>query len=150
MTELTFAPQQAASAAPVTAAPYSRSRAPVLIVDPNPAVRRIISLMLQGEGWPALQAADADGGFELLELHAPALVLFDVTPQGPNALEFTRRVREASARPARIAFMSVYPKPPGAIADYFLPKPLDFDAILALLSAIEQEDAATLGPGYTR
>ncbi len=67
--------------------------ATVLIVDDEPATRRVMSRVVERLGHRALVAGDARAGLELVEREAPALVLLDLRmPElsGPQFLKLLR------------------------------------------------------------
>ncbi len=50
----------------------------VLIVDDDPAVRRVLRKMLQPAGYPLLEAADGDEALRLVKDRLPSLILLDM------------------------------------------------------------------------
>lgn len=114
-------------------------RGPVLIVDPDPALGRIVQQVLEGAGWPARAARSAEDAFPLVPQYRPKLVLAEVTLEGAGGPELARCLAETGGWRPRVALMSAYPRPPRGLEDYFLAKPLQFDHLLMILETIEAE-----------
>ena len=73
------------------------SRQPILIVDDNPVNLKSFRVLLNGEGYDAHIASDAEEGTRrLAELHPP-LILMDIQLPGVNGLELTRRLKSNPA-----------------------------------------------------
>ena len=82
----------------------------MLVIDDEPAIRRVVAVMLEGAGYVVRQAAS---GSEALELFAAdelaskvALVLLDVSMPGPPRRELRERLRELTR--ARIVYFTGY------------------------------------------
>lgn len=118
------------------------ARGPVLIVDSDPALRRVVRLVLEGAGWRCLSASDEDAAVALVARERPALVLAEVRLEAGAGPDLARRIAEAGAPRPRVALMSAYPRPRPGAEDFFLPKPLSFDRLLSLLDAIDREAPA--------
>jgi CheY-like chemotaxis protein len=71
----------------------------VLIVDDDPAVREVLTVMLEFEGFVVEEAEDAAAGLERLTRDGIQLVLVDMVLPGVDGLEFCRAAR---TRPATI------------------------------------------------
>lgn len=66
----------------------------VLVVDDDTAVRQMLDMILQMEGYTVLQAAD---GFEAVELygkHRPRAVVLDIMMPNLNGLEVLDRIKK--------------------------------------------------------
>lgn len=113
-------------------------RGPVLILDSDPAVRRVVRLVLEGAGFACFAVATVEDARRLVAEHRPALVLadsFDASSfQGGLAGAF-----EADGWRPAIALMSSGPRPGRGSEDYFIRKPIEFDRLLDLLDAIERD-----------
>jgi DNA-binding response OmpR family regulator len=68
----------------------------VLIVDDNPAFRRFLRGVLEGQGFVVHEAADGDEGLTLALDRRPWLILTDVKMPVMDGFEFCRRVRSHS------------------------------------------------------
>lgn len=93
---------------PVVAAHLPHPGATILVVDDEPAVRRVAVRVLERSGWRVLQAPDAAGALAQVERHgAPHLLLTDLTMPGLGGGALARRMRERwPALP--VIFMSGY------------------------------------------
>ena len=69
----------------------------ILIVDDDPAVREVLAILLEAEGFVVEEAEDSAAGLERLARGGIDLVLVDMMLPGVDGLEFCRAVR---SRPA--------------------------------------------------
>jgi DNA-binding response OmpR family regulator len=104
----------------------------ILIIDDDPAIREILAILLEAEGYVVEEAEDADSGLARLARDGIDLVIVDMMLPGVDGLEFCRAVRGRSAtadvpivvvtasidRSAREAALA-------AGADDFVAKPVD-------------------------
>lgn len=65
----------------------------ILIVEDNPANRKLLSFLLTTRGYDVRAAARADEALEMLETFAPCLILMDLQLPGMDGLELTRRLK---------------------------------------------------------
>ena len=65
----------------------------ILIVDDDLTNRRLISLLLEREGYGVRAAGDAREALELLKTFYPRLILMDIQLPGVNGLELTRKLK---------------------------------------------------------
>jgi len=71
----------------------------ILIVDDDPAVREVLAILLEAEGFVVEEAEDSAAGLERLARGGIDLVLVDMMLPGADGLEFCRAVR---SRPATV------------------------------------------------
>lgn len=128
----------AGAAGPASSDP-SPGEGPVLIVDSEPAVRRVLRLMLEGAGVPCIACSDIDDAAKLVSTHSPRFILADVRLDGGGGQELADRLASAPGWRPPIALMSAYPRPRKGLEDYFLPKPIEFDGLLNLLERAQRE-----------
>ena len=116
--------------------PPGRPR-PILVVDDDAAIRRVVAAVLADEGYTVAEAPDGGAALARARAAPPRLILLDMRMPGMDGWEFARRYRrrpgphapiicvtaavDAAARGAQI----------GAVAA--LGKPFDLDALLALV-----------------
>ena len=115
-----------------------------LIVDDEPAILRLVSIVLRDMDCDTLSAPNAEAALELLHGgEMPDLIITDVKMPGIDGAEFTRLVK-ADDRLASIPvlLMSAYGEPRGHAGDGFLAKPFDIDG-LAEFVALYLPAAAT-------
>ena len=115
-------------------------RGPVLILDSDPAVRRVVRLVLEGAGFACFTVATVEDARQLVSEHRPALVLAD----SADASSFQGGIGGAFEidgwRPP-IALMGPGPRPGRGSEDYFIRKPIEFDRLLDLLDAIDRDSS---------
>lgn len=114
-------------------------RGPVLVVDSDPAVRRVLRLVLEGAGWSCLTAGDVDTALELVAREHPKLVLSEVRLDGASGVDLARQIAEHGGWRPRVALMSAYPRPRVGVEDFFVAKPIAFDRLLTLLEGVDHE-----------
>lgn len=103
----------------------------VLVVDDDPDVREVLSLLLEIDGYQVRQAPNAAVALEAIEEHMPMCVLLDLEMPGMDGVELARRLREREG--AGIVLISVtgwldakrHEAAERAGVDYVLTKPVD-------------------------
>ena len=116
--------------------PPGRPR-PILVVDDDAAIRRVVAAVLADEGYTVAEAPDGGAALARARAAPPRLILLDMRMPGMDGWEFARRYRrlpgppapnicvtaavDAAARGAQI----------GAVAA--LAKPFDLDELVALV-----------------
>lgn len=81
----------------------------ILVVDDEPATRRVVRLILEKEGYEVLEAQDGSEALGLLDYHMPSLILLDVVMPELDGLQFCKIVRE-DARTANIPIIMLSAK----------------------------------------
>ena len=118
----------------------SDARGPVLVLDADPAIRRVVRLVLEGAGWRCLTASTLEDARQIISDERPKLVLAEVDLSGEMVgTELAREVAQNGGWRPRVALMSAYPRPQRGYEDYFLPKPLEFDRLIEILERVEAE-----------
>lgn len=133
----------------------SDARRAILIVDDEPAQRRLLSGCVERLGFQPLEAASGEEALETLRRDPPALTLLDVRLPGMSGIETLSAIRRISAE-APVILVTAYADLREAVAavkggaDDYLAKPLDLDeletAIADLLGAGEPTEAAATPP----
>jgi DNA-binding NtrC family response regulator len=77
--------------------PSSQGQPParwILVVDDEPAMRSLIEIVLQGQGWNVRTAGGAEEAMDTIRASSepPAVVVCDVLMPGVDGLELTRRM----------------------------------------------------------
>jgi CheY-like chemotaxis protein len=120
----------------------------VLVIDDDPDQYGLIKAILELEGYTVLTAENAEMGLELYKRHHPFIVITDFSMPDLDGAEFVKRIRTTSADGlglAPIILVSAYSAdyinkyvnksfPP----DLILPKPVDFDQLLAVVKTYYQ------------
>ena len=115
---------------------------PILVVDDEPALRRLFTRVLRGAGYETLEAADGVEALELLERHPVALIVLDSTMPRLDGAGVIRAVREREATRrvpvilvSGISELEARIEGVGAGADDYLVKPVDLDTLVARVRA---------------
>jgi two-component system phosphate regulon response regulator PhoB len=97
-----------------------------LIVDDEPAILRLVAMVLRELGFETLTAPDGETASQLLKASKPDLIVTDVRLPGISGIELAKRVK-ASRRLAKIPvlLMSAFGEPPAHEGDGFIAKPFD-------------------------
>jgi CheY-like chemotaxis protein len=115
--------------------------ATILVVEDDPASRRLVKAVLDARGYRVAEAEDLEKGWSaLIETH-PSLVLLDVRLQGANGLDLVQRMR-ADARFQRLPVIAVTahamrddePRILASGCDAYLSKPIDTRALPEMVS----------------
>jgi two-component system KDP operon response regulator KdpE len=123
----------------------------VLIVDDEPAIRRLLRTSLQAQGYRTLEAETGAQALAQTRQAAPDLVLLDLGLPDMDGLEVLRQIRAASAVP--VVVVSSREDERGKVAaldlgaDDYVTKPFGMDELAARLRAalrhrLAQEGAA--------
>jgi len=101
-----------------------------LIVDDEPAILRLVAMVLSELGFETLTARDAETAAELLKSSKPDLIVTDVRLPGMDGVELARRIK-ASRRLKKtpVLLMSAYSEPPHHAGDGFIAKPFDISEL---------------------
>ncbi len=121
----------------------------VLIVDDEPQIRRLLTVMLEANGYRVLSAVSGQEGLVLAAQHQPAMMILDLGLPDLSGQEVLRRLREWSHLP--VIVLSVRDDEQGKVvaldggADDYVTKPFNSDELLArvrvaLRRASNQED----------
>lgn len=117
----------------------------VLVVDDDPAIRRVVATGLRARSYEVSEAATADEGVGAVATEAPDLVVLDLGLPDGDGVEVCRRVREFSEVP--IIVLSVETTDGRKIealdagADDFVTKPFSMGELLARLRAARRRAA---------
>src|SRR6266496_5352447 len=110
---------------------------PILVVDDDPAIRQLLSEILQDEGYPVASAANGAEALTYLRhnLNQPCLVLLDLNMPVMSGWEFrVRQVQDPNIAAIPVVVISAMRSVELDIATLgireYLAKPIDFDALL--------------------
>jgi CheY-like chemotaxis protein/anti-sigma regulatory factor (Ser/Thr protein kinase) len=132
-----------AARAPRAGLPAAARRQRVLLVEDNPDARDTLKRLLEYQGHSVRTAVDGAQALELLRAEQADVALIDIGLPGMDGYELARRIRAEVDRERRILLAAVtgYGRPEDrrrsaeAGFDAHLIKPLDLEALAALLSA---------------
>jgi CheY-like chemotaxis protein len=112
----------------------------VLVVDDDEAIVAMLSRYLKKQGFEVETAGDALKALEQVEKTPFDLIITDLMMPHMDGRELVRRLRiEPKTRELPIIMMTAYPSDHSADASlregasFFLPKPLDLDALATLI-----------------
>ncbi|MBM3128829.1 MAG: response regulator transcription factor [Chloroflexi bacterium] len=112
----------------------------ILIVDDDPSLRQVLTLLLEEEGFRVLQAADGNEGLRAAYDRRPDLILLDIMMPHKDGREVCRRLREASDVP--IIVLTCLPGQQEKVerlvdgADDYITKPFHNSELLARMRTI--------------
>jgi len=69
----------------------------ILVVDDNPTNLKLVSDVLEFDGYRILRASDAEEAQEIIRSSPPHLILMDIALPGMDGLTLTRRLKEDEA-----------------------------------------------------
>ena len=110
----------------------------ILIVDDDADIVRIVSTMLQGQGWQVLSAYSGADALRIVGEEHPDLVLLDIMMPGMNGIEVLREARRA-APDMRVIMTTAF----GDVGSYlesmdlgaceYINKPFETNELLAMI-----------------
>lgn len=74
-------------------------RGRILVVDDDPAIRDVVRLNLEAEGYEVVTAGDAEGGLRVCSDQPCVLAILDIMLPDTDGIELARRLRERSDIP---------------------------------------------------
>lgn len=101
-----------------------------LVVEDEPAILRLVTVVLADMGCETLAAPDAETALKILSADCPDIVITDVRLPGMDGVELADRIKnseELSATP--VLLMSAFGEPPNHSCEGFLPKPFDLEEL---------------------
>jgi len=108
----------------------------VLVVDDDPAVRELLSVVLGESGFSVRTAADGVAALRAVQEQAPALLVVDVLMPGLDGYGLVRAIRQQGlAEGARVAFLTCRGDEPDELrawelgCDDYIAKPFDPDRL---------------------
>lgn len=113
----------------------------ILAVDDEPAILRLITLVLHEQDYRVLPALSAEAALELIEASGqqPDLAIVDVQLPGMNGLELVRQLQGDGHGHIPVLLISAYGEPAGHQAEAFLSKPFDADDLVEAAQAVLQQ-----------
>jgi signal transduction histidine kinase/ActR/RegA family two-component response regulator len=112
----------------------------VLVVDDNADVLTSMTMLLELEGHAVTTAQDAESTFRAVQDFRPDVVLLDLGLPGADGYEVARRLRATLGAQLLLVAVTGYGQPEDRLRsraagfDHHLLKPVDFDALQALLA----------------
>jgi DNA-binding response OmpR family regulator len=116
--------------------------AQILVVDDDPAIRQLLTDILEMDGHEVRVAVDGLAAVRVLEVLRPACVVLDVMMPGLDGYGVLRTIREQEGDPVPVVMLTAAAEPDTAArawsdgVDYFLAKPFGADQVLDLIDAL--------------
>jgi CheY-like chemotaxis protein len=118
----------------------------IMIIDDDGGIRELITLYLAHNGYAAISASNGKEALDQLERDQvpPQLILLDLMMPVMDGAEF-RQAQLAAPQLAGIpvivmsAAENIESQAPALTANAYLPKPVDFDALLQLVQQYSQQ-----------
>jgi two-component system, OmpR family, KDP operon response regulator KdpE len=111
----------------------------ILVVDDDPAIRRVVATGLEARGYLVVEAPSAAEGLAAAAVEAPDLVVLDLGLPDGDGVELCRRLREFSAAPVIVLSVETTDRRKiealDAGADDFVVKPFSMPELLARIRA---------------
>lgn len=104
----------------------------VLVVEDDPASRRILSALLRQEGYEVEPCESGSAALERLRAEKFDAVVTDYIMPQVTGLDVAREARNVASI-AHCVIVSGHARPDGGMDIAWLPKPVDVDALLQLL-----------------
>lgn len=111
----------------------------ILIVDDDPGIRQLVTVFLEHKGYSAITARNGAEALSHLEhQQPPQLILLDLMMPVMDGAGFRHAQQQnPQLAPIPVVVMSaaenIDSQAPSLTADAYLPKPIDFDALLGLV-----------------
>ena len=113
---------------------------PILIVDDNEQILKILTEYVQREGWPYLTARSGEEALSLFDAASPSLMLLDIMLPGIDGLTVCQRIRAVSSIP----ILMITAKDEDAVrilgldigADDYIVKPFSPGEVMARIRAV--------------
>jgi len=121
------------------------SAARILVVDDNPTNLKLVSEVLEFEGYEILKAVDAEEAQRIIEQHRPEIVLIDIALPGMDGLTLTRKLKaEEKTKDLVIVALTAFAmkgdeqKARDVGCDGYITKPIDTRALPALVESVRR------------
>src|SRR5690348_2996716 len=124
-----------------------KPRMNLLVVDDEPAIRRVLHNSLHAAGYSVEEAASGEGALSTLSRRPCEIVLLDINMPGMGGLEACRRIREMTPE-SGIIMISVRDREDDKVqalesgADDYVTKPFRFRELLARMRAVQRRSRA--------
>ncbi|MCW2725674.1 MAG: two-component system response regulator [Frankiales bacterium] len=122
----------------------------ILVIDDDPAVRRLVQDVLELEGFEVATAADGFAGLRQIEVDRPDCVVLDVMMPGLDGHEVLDRIRRGGGSHLPVVMLTAAADDSQAWqawtegVDYFLSKPFEPQELLHFLGALFTADTESL------
>jgi DNA-binding response OmpR family regulator len=121
--------------------------AQILVVDDDPAIRQLLTDILEMDGHEVRTAVDGLAAVRTLEVLRPDCVILDVMMPGLDGYGVLRAIRAQEGDQVPVIMLTAAAEPDTAVrawtdgVDYFVAKPFGADDVLDLIDALLSEHA---------
>ena len=132
----------------------------LLVVDDDPAIRRMLTHLLEAEGYAVQTAMDGSDALSVIEAGQPDLLLVDLQMPGMGGLELLSRLSDLAVVPPSIVISGQLDgrrlaERAGAVE--FIAKPFEVDELLEAVASLldappraPRDKSARFSKGYAR
>jgi DNA-binding response OmpR family regulator len=119
----------------------------ILVVDDDPAIRQLLTDVLEMDGYEVSVAVDGLAAVRAVTASSPDFVVLDVMMPGLDGFRVLSTIREQPGEPVPVLMLTAAAEADaGARAwasgvDYFLAKPFTADAVLDLIGGVLKDEA---------
>jgi DNA-binding response OmpR family regulator len=123
----------------------------ILVIDDDPAVRRLVEDVLELEGYEVRTAEDGFAGLRAIEALRPDCVVLDIMMPGMDGHAVLQRIRSAAGRHLPVVMLTAAADDSQAWqawtegVDYFLAKPFEPEELLRFLDYLFEAAAPVAG-----
>jgi UDP-3-O-acyl N-acetylglucosamine deacetylase len=113
----------------------------ILVVDDEQSICRILSQILEDEGYEVKVVNDGESALAILESFQPSVVFLDIWMPGVDGIEVLKRIRSSFVNPPPVVMISGHATIATAVeatkigAFTFIEKPLDLDQVLQVVNS---------------
>ncbi|MCU1258530.1 MAG: Sensory transduction protein regX3 [Bryobacterales bacterium] len=123
----------------------------ILIIDDDDSLRDTIGLLLENEGYRAIQVADGKTGYEKALTLKPSLILIDLRMPGMSGVEVCKQLRQSRVQTPIIVMSAIGDEVDKVLlleiaADDYVVKPFGTRELLARIKAVLRRASPDEGP----
>lgn len=119
--------------------PTAKARPKVLVVDDQDSIRKLVRTVLEGEGFPVVEAADGATALEVAATEQPTVVILDVMMPGLDGVAVCAQLDHDAVKVVMLTARDD-PRVEDAArdvgADAFLTKPFSPEALVAIVEEL--------------
>jgi DNA-binding response OmpR family regulator len=119
----------------------------ILVVDDDPAIRQLLTDVLELEGYDVSTAVDGITAVHAIQSATPDFVVLDVMMPGLDGFAVLGVIRSLSGEPVPVLMLTAAAEPESVTrawtsgVDYYMAKPFSADAILDLIAGALAREA---------